>query len=262
MVPTPGLILVLASVVPLVWARYRQTGAHIPDPTPTGGRSRPPLRCTNIYSTATQKGAMLAKHKLDKDRISDFDYDSSNLKKLNDKRRENGYEVVYCGYCGKKIGEVYKSRAKRGLIFCGKECREKSRKEREVMPSGDRHWRWKGGREVTHKTAAAKYLKTERGKEARERGVSKRRARKAGAEVIEFISRKEILERDGYRCQLCGKKTRPDYNKHSKLYPNVDHIIPLAKGGNHSRDNLQCLCRECNNKKWMNGRGDQLRMFG
>lgn len=29
----------------------------------------------------------------------------------------------------------------------------------------------------------------------------------------------------------------------------VDHIIPLALGGAHSRENYQCLCFPCNRKK-------------
>lgn len=28
----------------------------------------------------------------------------------------------------------------------------------------------------------------------------------------------------------------------------VHHILPISKGGTHSRDNLMCLCRSCHNK--------------
>jgi hypothetical protein len=50
----------------------------------------------------------------------------------------------------------------------------------------------------------------------------------------------DILKRDGYQCQLCGK-TRDDG---VKLH--VDHKTPLAKGGSNNNDNLWTLCDECN----------------
>lgn len=88
----------------------------------------------------------------------------------------------------------------------------------------------------------------------------KRRAKKVGQRAG-IVRRKEVFMRDGYRCQLCKRKTRPDYNVNHPLYPNLDHIIPLAKGGEHSMVNLQCLCRECNIIKGDKAMGDQLRMF-
>lgn len=51
-----------------------------------------------------------------------------------------------------------------------------------------------------------------------------------------------IMARDGYRCVKCG---RPD----SRAYLEIDHIIPIAKGGKSTYDNLQTLCHECNVKK-------------
>jgi 5-methylcytosine-specific restriction endonuclease McrA len=80
---------------------------------------------------------------------------------------------------------------------------------------------------------------------------------------IERFDPKEIFNRDGYKCQICGHKTRPDFkNPNHPLYPNLDHIVPLSKGGDHSRKNTQCLCRQCNIEKSNSGVGDQLRMFG
>jgi 5-methylcytosine-specific restriction endonuclease McrA len=31
--------------------------------------------------------------------------------------------------------------------------------------------------------------------------------------------------------------------------PELDHIIPLAKGGDHTKSNVQCVCASCNRKK-------------
>lgn len=109
---------------------------------------------------------------------------------------------------------------------------------------------------------AKRYRQTEKGKAARNRAQHKRRALKRGV-IYEIFNLKEIFERDGYICQHCGKKTRPDYNQYHPLYPELDHIVPSSKGGAHTRKNTQCLCRRCNNYKRNNNNGkDQLRMFG
>jgi 5-methylcytosine-specific restriction endonuclease McrA len=106
-----------------------------------------------------------------------------------------------------------------------------------------------------------RYQQTQSGKESSRRRYAKRRALKANARYESFDP-KDVLARDGYICQLCGKETRPDWNRYHPLHPEVDHIVPLSKGGDHTRQNTQCLCRLCNGTKNNTGSGDQLRMFG
>ncbi|MBU2249718.1 MAG: HNH endonuclease, partial [Gammaproteobacteria bacterium] len=66
-----------------------------------------------------------------------------------------------------------------------------------------------------------------------------------------------------YICQLCGVKTRPDIkNQYHPKRPELDHIVPLSLGGEHTKQNTQCLCRQCNMTKNNTGVGDQLRLFG
>jgi len=55
-----------------------------------------------------------------------------------------------------------------------------------------------------------------------------------------ILSRKNILRRDRYLCQYCGKRAQP---------LTVDHIVPKHFGGKHSWDNLVCACIRCNNRK-------------
>jgi 5-methylcytosine-specific restriction endonuclease McrA len=49
-----------------------------------------------------------------------------------------------------------------------------------------------------------------------------------------------ILKRDSYRCQICGARASDD------MTLEVDHRIPVAKGGLNTDDNLWTLCAECN----------------
>ena len=54
-----------------------------------------------------------------------------------------------------------------------------------------------------------------------------------------------IKERDNYTCCQCGNSTYKEPN----LLLEVDHIIPIAKGGLTVENNLQTLCWKCNRSK-------------
>lgn len=60
------------------------------------------------------------------------------------------------------------------------------------------------------------------------------------------ISRESIHERDGWTCQLCHLPVDPRLHPLDALYPTLDHIVPLAHGGTHTRGNLQTTHRACN----------------
>lgn len=51
--------------------------------------------------------------------------------------------------------------------------------------------------------------------------------------------RYKILRRDGFRCVVCGEVERLE----------IDHILPVAKGGATEETNLRTLCRRCNQLK-------------
>jgi len=105
------------------------------------------------------------------------------------------------------------------------------------------------------------YRKTESGRNAHNKKSHNRRARLAGAKMGR-VDPIEIFERDAYICQLCGVKTRFYKDRFHSKRSELDHIIPISKGGEHSRLNTQCLCRHCNATKRNTGKGDQLRLFG
>jgi len=89
----------------------------------------------------------------------------------------------------------------------------------------------------------------------------KRRDRIQASGRRERISRREIFERDNWRCGICGRKVnRKSVHPHPQS-PTLDHIVALAVGGTHTRNNLQCACFKCNIDKHTNS-GGQLRLFG
>lgn len=54
------------------------------------------------------------------------------------------------------------------------------------------------------------------------------------------LCKREILRRDGHRCQYCGREM-------SQL--TLDHVVPRHRGGGHSWENLVAACPQCNLRK-------------
>jgi hypothetical protein len=78
------------------------------------------------------------------------------------------------------------------------------------------------------------------------------------AEVDPFLSRKRVWIETGPFCYLCGIETyfnyqmKPDrmrWNKSKHQMAHMDHIIPLAKGGTHTLNNVSVTCSDCNMSK-------------
>jgi len=89
------------------------------------------------------------------------------------------------------------------------------------------------------------------------------RARKFGVAYTP-IKRLDVYERDGWRCQLCGKMCKRKWivNKVSGLphprCPTIDHIVPMSRGGGHVMHNVHLSCWECNIRKGSRLEGQRL----
>ncbi len=82
---------------------------------------------------------------------------------------------------------------------------------------------------------------------ARTNGQATRRARLKGAKVIERVDVIALCKTARWRCQNCGKETPLNLRgKHKHNSPEIDHVVPIKMGGNHTANNLQLLCRKCN----------------
>lgn len=93
---------------------------------------------------------------------------------------------------------------------------------------------------------------------AKIRGKGKYRERVEAAG--DAISLQGLLDRLGRRCHLCGKLTKLDVGWLHPLAAQVDHIIPISKGGLHTWDNVAIAHRFCNSKKGNRAANDQLRL--
>lgn len=66
---------------------------------------------------------------------------------------------------------------------------------------------------------------------------------------VEAFDRKEIFDRDGWICQICDNPVDRSAPFPDPMSPSLDHIVPLARGGLHSRANAQTACLGCNVRK-------------
>lgn len=77
-----------------------------------------------------------------------------------------------------------------------------------------------------------------------------KRAAASRGVMAESVDPIEVFDRDGWCCQLCGVATpREARGTCAPNAPELDHCVPLAKGGAHTKANTQCLCRSCNGLK-------------
>lgn len=79
------------------------------------------------------------------------------------------------------------------------------------------------------------------------------RAKKFGCSYDGTVTLKKLIKRDGLRCAICGEMCDPNdhsWNKYfGPMYPTIDHIVPMAKGGGHTWDNVQVAHAICNSYK-------------
>lgn len=73
-----------------------------------------------------------------------------------------------------------------------------------------------------------------------------RRAKRFGCE-IEKVDKLKVFERDGWRCRICNIETpRALMGTKDGRAPELDHAIPLSRGGGHTYANTQLACHDCN----------------
>lgn len=75
--------------------------------------------------------------------------------------------------------------------------------------------------------------------------ITYRKSTKYQRQLMTPRLREEILTRDKHTCKFCGVSKENE----AHLLLEVDHIIPIAKGGVTIETNLQALCWKCNRTK-------------
>jgi 5-methylcytosine-specific restriction endonuclease McrA len=126
---------------------------------------------------------------------------------------------VTCKGCGTQFVQ-----ARKGVKYCTHAC----------ASAHDHQWRGVAAQSFFRRTGASGYI---------------RRRMRSGAR-FEPVNMLQVFERDGWKCKACGCDTpahlRGTFDDNA---PELDHVVPLRDGGEHSYANTQCLCRVCNTLK-------------
>lgn len=105
-------------------------------------------------------------------------------------------------------------------------------------------------------TCSSECSKEKARRKSREYGRLRDRKLHGDAVVDNDITLEGLYERDGGVCYICGEKCDWEdrkidgrYFTAGKLYPSIDHVVPLARGGKNAWNNVRLAHRVCNSKK-------------
>lgn len=79
---------------------------------------------------------------------------------------------------------------------------------------------------------------------------------------VPHATRLYVLERDGWRCQICRRSIPTTVTVPHPKAGTVDHVVPRSQGGSHDRANLRAAHFQCNWKRSNRGGNEQLALIG
>ena len=114
-------------------------------------------------------------------------------------------------------------------------------KRRDPKKSYEAQRRWRQLPENREKVNArlAKYRVNHRAYFSAKSGEYRARVRQTKTEPVDYVV---VVERSGGLCGICHESLGAPIE--------IDHIIPISRGGSHTYDNLQATHASCNKHKW------------
>jgi hypothetical protein len=153
------------------------------------------------------------------------------------------------------------NRTKEGITHLCKACdniRTAHYREKQGPLIAQNHKVWRDGHPDNVRKSQKTYLEKHPG--LKNSWTQNYRARKRGA-FVEDVDQAIVYKRDKGICQICLKRVPKTAKFPDPLSPSYDHIIPLAKGGEHSYRNVVLTHLLCNTSKGDRGAQQQQRLF-
>lgn len=192
------------------------------------------LRCKSCIKAYQKSEAVLARRRV---------RENKHYAEVTKAEREAALLGRTCEFClgALQLGTPANTR------FCSKRCNDAAyyRANQERIKQRVREWEQANRERVAENHRLWKQKNPERLRELRSAYNHRRRARIADRPHEEFAF-EDIFDRDGWVCGLCDMPVNP-------AVASLDHIIPISKGGSHTRDNVQLAHLDCNKAK-----GDRL----
>lgn len=167
-----------------------------------------------------------------------------------DERQRGPYVTVSCSWC--KAPTQRRERAKRGGKFCSRACKDASHKAdlkaATLAAKPDRWCAWCGAMLERSKRSDAYYCTAQCMNDAHVATSNfRRRAKDTKMRTEPRFSMYELGERDGWKCGICAGPLNRRRKWPDPLSISIDHILPIAKGGEHLNPaNLRLSHLSCN----------------
>lgn len=154
--------------------------------------------------------------------------------------------VCVCIYCDQPYEpKQLKSKAS----YCSRRCKDKAKNEAwkvDLWASRpiDRHCLHCGNQLSQSMRSDAKFCSRVCNNKAH--ALQRKLRARTGQEDKPGYIRAEICKRDNWECQLCGEPVDPELTHPHPMSPSLDHITPVAHGGNNDPSNLRLTHLICN----------------
>lgn len=217
------------------------------------------IRCTKTFPTTTKSSNKYCSQECWKE-------DVTEQKAIRDKQKEqerlHALSNQTCGYCNGTFSN------ERKVKYCSDQCKDEAYRSYydENYYARYEALRQKKIDEYIHITYQCKecgedftpdygdtrttYCSETCSRKHLRRNAKYRRRVRMKEQFVERVSLTKICERDNFTCQLCNEPVDMSLEGTSeRLAPSLDHIKPLAKGGEHSYANTQLAHHYCNSVK-------------
>ena len=183
------------------------------------------------------------------------------------KKQREVKPIKHCKICGKETQS-------RREVYCSDECRKvkarrdslESNKQKRMLVLVNGYICKECGESFTPKygskrrsfCSATCYKRNERRERHWSRGSYKRYKTERDGERFKV---RDIYDRDRWVCGICNGKVDKRLKYPHPMSASLDHILPIAEGGAHTKANVQLAHLSCNVAAGVGG-VKQLRMFG
>ncbi|PUZ23528.1 hypothetical protein BUY00_01530 [Staphylococcus chromogenes] len=152
---------------------------------------------------------------------------------------------IYIHTC-KECGSYYLTNINLKTYYCSSECRTKSKRnpltQKKCKECGKYFSTTRDNQVFCSSNCCYKYGH-------RQKEIIRRAKIISNGRVDWDISIKKLLKRDGRYCYLCKQPMKVNADTNDSLYPSIEHIKPISKGGTHTWDNVKLAHRKCNWEK-------------
>lgn len=150
-----------------------------------------------------------------------------------------------CEFCGKEFIALKRDRRYCPDTHCGQKAYKHRKNSGKPLPKFFDVCCAGCGLSFTAKHPEAKWCS----KKCANRHWGNVRARKARSPLLDAYADREIFERDNWLCHICGEFIDSSLDRTSLMGATIDHVIPIARGGVDSADNVKAAHRSCNSAK-------------